>query len=175
MDHEIIVEATLELKDVQELNLFFTRTSRVMLAVIFFVVFIGIVLLVDGERTGTEFVIIVLLDILVSVILWFVNRWNIRQKSMKAFVSDKLIKQLYRFVFTGRDIHYSSESETGKMLWTDIYEVRESPNLFLILLSTSRSLIVPKDSFASEKDRTTFRQFVEASLEAGQYHWSRVR
>lgn len=70
MNHEIIVEAALELKDVQEVNLFFTRTSRLMLAVVFFLMVIGIVLLVDENRTGMEFMIAFLLDVLLSVILW---------------------------------------------------------------------------------------------------------
>ncbi|MDR0269109.1 YcxB family protein [Paenibacillus sp.] len=175
MNHEIVVESSLELKDVQELNLFFTRTSRVMLAVIFFVVFIGIILLVEGKLSGTLFGIVVLLDILVSLMLWFVNGWSIRRKSIKAFLSDQLIRQLHTFVFSGEGIQYASKSETGKMFWTDIYEVRESRNLFLILLSTSRSLIVPKKFFASEPDRAAFRNMVETNLEAEQVHWHRMR
>lgn len=173
MNHEIIVEATLELKDVQELNLFFTRTSRLMLAVVFFLIVIGIVLLVDESRTGMEFMIAVLLDLLLSVILWFVYGWSIRRKSVKAFLSDQLMRRRHTFVFSETGFQYASDSESGKVRWNEIYEVRESRNLFLILLSTSRTLIMPKDAFATEQDRIYFKGIVESNVKASRFHWRR--
>lgn len=173
MNHEIIVEAALELKDVQEVNLFFTRTSRLMLAVVFFLMVIGIVLLVDENRTGMEFMIAFLLDVLLSVILWFVHGWSIRRKSVKAFFSDRLMRQRHAFAFSESGFRYASESESAKVRWSDIYEVRESRNLFLILLSTSRTFIVPKDGFATGQDRVQFRGIVESNVKTSRFHWRR--
>ncbi len=175
MNHEIVVEAMLDLKDVEELNLFFTRSSRLMLAVVFFLIVIGIVLLIDGSRTGMEFMIAVLSDLLLSVILWFVYGWSIRRKSVKAFFSDQLLRQRHTFVFSEMGFQYASDSESGKVRWSEIYEVRESRNLYLILLSTSRTLIVPKDDFATERDRTRFRGIVESNVKASRFHWRRER
>lgn len=173
MDQQVTVVTDLEMKDVQELNLVYTRVSRMMLAFAFFIVFIGIVLLVEGQRNAGDLMVILIMDVIISIILWFVNQSSIRKRSGKAYLSDKLIRQRYTFLLNGQGVRYESASETGRMRWSDIYKVRETANLFLILLSTSRSLIIPKESFGSMQDQTAFKQIVAANLDQSQIQWRR--
>lgn len=164
MNNEINVKTKLEAKDIKEFNLDYSSKSRALMGVILFIFYLAVMIIVS-DRRDTEYIIILAgIAAVISFVSWFLNKKSVERRSGKAYALDKSAQMEQKYHISENSIDYESESGSGTIKWSEILRVTETKNLFLIFVSTNRTLIIPKNSFVTEKEQTTFRSFIKKNI-----------
>lgn len=162
---EIRLEVVLGAGDFQEFNVWFSRSSRLLLSVVSFVLLFAVLYAVSNDRSAGRLALIAGGSALITVILWYTTRSGILRKSKSAFQSDPVARQVQTYRLTEEGIEHRSEGGEGNVQWAEIQKIAESPNLFLFFISSNQALILPKRAFGAEEAR--FRQLVREHMDHG--------
>lgn len=164
LNNEINVKTKLEAKDVKEFNLAYSSKSRALMGVILFIFYLTVMIIVSERRDAEYIILLGGIAVVISFVSWFLNKKSVERRSGKAFSMDKSAQMEQKYLISENNINYESESGSGDIKWSEIHKVTETKNLFLIFVSTNRTLIIPKNSFISEKETTTFRYFIKKNI-----------
>jgi len=164
MDNAIKIDTLLNGENFQEFNLWFSRTTRLIVNASSMFTYFAIMLMVTKERSTVGITLMAASAVIVAMVLWFISRSNLIRKSKKAFESDNLAQQAQTYTISDDGIEYQSESGQGRMKWEDLHKIGETLNLYVLFVSSNRALLIPKRSFPTAAEATAFKDLARKHM-----------
>ncbi len=102
--------------------------------------------------------ILVLLSSLIYVLLILLGMFF---KFFREYKNDSLIRQEMTYILTSNSIRQVTQKVTATYYWNDFITIKEQKDLFLLYLSKTRAIIIPKTFFKNTEDIRQFKQFLK--------------
>lgn len=102
--------------------------------------------------------VLVLLSSLIYVLLILLGMFF---KFFREYKSDSLIRQEMTYILTSNSISQVTKKVTATYYWNDFITIKEQKDLFLLYLSKTRAMVIPKTFFKNTEDIRQFKQFVK--------------
>lgn len=102
--------------------------------------------------------VLVLLSSLIYVLLILLGMFF---KFFREYKNDSLIRQEMTYILTSNSIRQITQKVTATYYWNDFITIKEQKDLFLLYLSKTRTMVIPKTFFKNTEDIRQFKQFVK--------------
>ncbi|BCB05222.1 YcxB family protein [Bacillus sp. KH172YL63] len=118
----------------------------------------------DYEEMASLLLVNSFLSVCLSFLFFLYGKGILFIKASREYKSDQLIKQDISYTFSGDGITQKRGRSVSYIQWKEIVSVREQPSMFLIYLSKSKAIVLPKRFFDSREELEAFKELIEGNV-----------
>jgi hypothetical protein len=90
--------------------------------------------------------------------------WNVYRSAQRQYRTSYSAGEIRHWVFSESGVETSSASSSGKITWSILHKIIESPESFLLFPSTAIFIVFPKRSLGSEELIESLRTLIRQQL-----------
>jgi hypothetical protein len=164
---ELKVSVELKADDYKYFAYHFNKRKFTILTVLYFILidtnlyFLSLTGIRDAYlRAGIS----LLVSIVTSILVWFILFGTVSWKANRIYKSKNNLKQKQVYTFKDDGLYLASQTNNGRVKWSDIFKVEEGKNGFYIYIAKNRAFIIPKSAFGGGAYVEYFKGILKASI-----------
>lgn len=166
------IKGTLSLEDFIKYNKYhLNKTVTIYFIICFFILFA----IIQGPLSGDLFFIIIFAGIpslIISSLLFLFAKTVNKQRAIKEFNSDQLIKKETMYSFSSEGIEQKIRRSSNYFEWDDFLFAIEREEIFLLYVSKHKAIVLPKSFFSSTNEIVLFKGIVSTNMEASKVRFN---
>ena len=117
----------------------------------------------DDDPISSRLVAI-LPPLIIPVLLVVFFLWGIYRNARRQFKTNNSLREARHVIFSEQGIESSASDSSGKVAWTALHQIIETPESFLLFYSSAVFAVIPKRSMESEAQIQTLRDLIRQKL-----------
>ncbi|MBA2175984.1 YcxB family protein [Halobacillus locisalis] len=163
-DKGVSVEGVLSFEEFKTYNHYHTKKLRRGFFIATLILFTLMIFNVIDAIWFTQLFWALVFSLIPAGFIVGVMNLGVHRRSSKLYHSDPKLKKTMTYAFREDGIHLTTEKSYNYFEWSDLVSVYEYEEMFVLYVSKTKAIVLPKRFFETEKQQERFNQFVHERI-----------